>query len=129
MEEQHILIETARLAHEKGFNIPIKARYCCAVWDDNQYRLFKNGIGHNSNESKDSFSAPTQGLLQKWLRETHKIHVDISVGDDSHYGVIYGTTDTPEWIREEDDIDVLFFPTYEEALEAGLQAALNIVSQ
>lgn len=78
------------------------------------------------------YPAPTQSLLQKWLREKHKIEISI----ETIWADKFRTT--PNYIpwvyytlEEEDekleDESPIYFKTYEEALEIGLQEALNTI--
>lgn len=99
MEEQLIEFETADIA-EKIFT---------------EYDWVRNGL-------------PTQSLLQKWLREEHKIFINIETD----------VADLKEdrWIHMVDiNNKVRYIPnevcgvnsTYEEALEKGLIEALKLV--
>ena len=131
MTEQLISFETAKLAKEKGFGIPISYT--------NLY-FNKEGIIHPfmwfaSKDLADPIHAVTQSFLQRWLREIYKIEVlvycnasgwmwDLNKafyitwlsGGTFIVGSNYsGPNDSGEWI------------TYEEALEDGLKAALNIL--
>lgn len=125
MKEQLISIETARLAKEKGFNVPTKARYSCATWHDNQFHIFKNGIGKCKNDEEDSISAPTQALLQKWLRKKHGIHINIDFGLQWGFQLIpIGWSGEP---FSENFIDGKNWLSYEEALENGLLTALQLL--
>jgi hypothetical protein len=70
-------------------------------------------------------SAPTQSLLQKWLREKHNLHIDIPYQDDIlGYGykittILNNTEGTEEYQTK---------PwCYEEALEEGLLQALTTI--
>lgn len=70
----------------------------------------------------ETFSAPTQSFLQKWLRETHKIHVQILPYNYKYLVSIlkYGQNGSnPNFDNE--------FDTYEEALEGGLFKALELI--
>ena len=42
-----------------------------------------------SNSLSDNISAPTQSLLQKWLREEHSLHMEIFLSDNSPYTGYY----------------------------------------
>jgi hypothetical protein len=114
MKDELISFETAKLAKEKGFNI------VCTM----QYTDF-NGIERLQNyidvESETFPYAPTQSLLQKWLREVHNIHIStiIRVGTRK-YRVRIDYKHLEIWKNEICGI----FNTYEEALEKGLQEAL-----
>ena len=79
MEDTLINFETAKLAKEKGF-------------DEKVYREYdKSGYLRCTSKSADvvlgpydellkstEYPAPTQSLLQQWLREKHQIIVDVS---------------------------------------------------
>ena len=129
MEEQLISFETAKLAKEKGFD-----EECYFTYDkiSKEYCIFESEYSETNSEiNKYIYSAPTQSLLQKWLREKHKIWVSVSVEiftlkhsydvfkhEEDDYGPILITykTSSDEW-----DL------TYEEALEYGLQQALKLI--
>jgi predicted patatin/cPLA2 family phospholipase len=71
--------------------------------------------------------------LQKWLREVHRIDVQVlrnKPGYDEYKVEIYKTDNTNSyihfWIKEEDYIK--WFESYEDALEEGLFEALNLVN-
>lgn len=71
MEDQLILFDTAVLADSKGFTERVDWLY---------FKYTPNKAVKISNvnakvEKFKSYSAPTQSLLQKWLRETHKLIV------------------------------------------------------
>ena len=90
MKEQLISFETAKLAKEKGFDIP--CLYAYRIWRENIKKTDKNPLqglnieyepymgGSSASikfyyQSKQYTLAPTQSLLQKWLREKHNIIV------------------------------------------------------
>jgi hypothetical protein len=82
MKEQLITFETAKLAKEKGFD-----EICKGFYYAGHYETWKEGEEtNNSSEIFDSNSctAPTQGLLQKWLREIYDIHINIRHEDYFH---------------------------------------------
>jgi len=70
MKEQLVIFETARLAKEKGFNEET------LYYFRSEHSLGKNVITYRTNtqmnvweDTQEKWSAPTQALLQKWLRE------------------------------------------------------------
>lgn len=71
-----------------------------------------------------SYSAPTQSLLQKWLREVHNIDVWAVpfINDKTYTFVIFKSK-----LDIMESQGVLEFNTYEEALEVGLQEALKLI--
>lgn len=63
MEDTLITFETAELAKEKGFNIPCKHLYDIKTGEYSDGYIFG-----------DVILAPTQSLLQKWLRDKYNWH-------------------------------------------------------
>lgn len=71
MKEQLISSETAKLAKEKGFD-----EKCLFFYTGDSKELKQINLKGISNSDTISFcSAPTQSLLQKWLREKHGIDI------------------------------------------------------
>lgn len=108
MKEQIIEYETAKLAKEKGFNIE---------------SLYTNEDLPSIENIKEYYLAPTQSLLQKWLREVHIINCFvipyITLEDVKYCYIIFNNKE--EQLYNED------FKTYEEALEKGLQLGLQLI--
>jgi hypothetical protein len=122
MKESLIEFETAKLAKEKGFNILTEYSY----YDENSEYIKTEFLSFEAHKYK-GFSwnviyKPTQGLLQKWLREIHKI--DIAV-NDYNFGEAY----IPSVSTKKDFIVMHLghFPCYDSALEKGLQEALKLI--
>lgn len=146
MQEQLISFQTAKLAKEKGFE-----EYCFSYYDlkgnkkdnylengsstDVEFRVDLEDLLDNFNRGiPNTYSAPTQSLLQKWLREVHQI--DITVITDWKYGIrtyrigfSYVSNNKVEvWFStEENKVSYIDYNTYEEALEAGLQEVLKLI--
>jgi len=103
MTEQLIEFETAKLAKEKGFDIPGISDYLISG-----YKCF----------------APTQSLLQKWLRDKHDIillidrHMDKGNLNYFYYPYVQGFFN---------GITLHSKKTYEHALEQGLIEALKLI--
>ena len=135
LREKLISFETAILAKEKGF------KNACDgfVNKDNEYifmpdLLYPNNseFSHNSEEDpevvewkelmKTLVLAPTQSLLQKWLREVHEISIKIDdYYTNSRVRFDYNVCE----LGSQEDNPVGIFETYEEALEIGLYQALK----
>jgi hypothetical protein len=151
MQEQLITFETAKLAKEKNFEIGVNQSYIIYKesynYDDdpNHRESYKvNDVEINShyhvnnykgidlsNELYEAYSAPTQSLLQKWLREVHGIitQVECNYWDEINGWNTYSVT---VFIPNsgnvlEDNETFSFYKTYEEALEVGLQEALKLI--
>jgi len=114
MKEQLITFETAKLAKEKGFDSKYTEDY------DTLGFVQQRGILESHNLER--VSAPTQSLLQKWLREVHNIHITItSISQESWQ---YHITKPGQRLGDNYEED---FYTYEEALESGLHQALKLI--
>ena len=131
MKDTLISFETAKLAKEKGFNIP------CRYWYYHPYpntgvlqEPYTNEFDTNSNEINNC-TAPTQSLLQKWLREKHKksIHVFLGKLIGGFIGFGYNVHD----LNADDIFDdarkrvyhKAAFDTYESALDDALIETLK----
>lgn len=123
MEEKLVSFNTAKLAKEKGFDISTN-KYWCNYYIDEPFNKWKLLPTEELSISFMEFAAPTQSLLQKWLREVHNIHLVIKPrfkGDLNNPIVDYS------YNGEKGDRNNIFYPTYEEALEVGLQEALKLI--
>jgi len=143
MKETLITFETAKLAKEKGFNI--STIYGFDLDGSELFNiLYLTEWNHKKSKvGKIFFSRPTQSLLQKWLRDVHKIRVliDFETIDDSETAYVCNIVqDLPEGKdRKKDTWDfynrissfsmesMTWYNTYEEALETGLQGALKLI--
>jgi len=122
IHETLISFKTAELAKEKGFGLN---SYTGFVYD-NDGKLLNLAF----YDMGDKYAAPTQSLLQKWLREEHEIHVSaFPVFSHKYFPTIR------KFYKYKEYDNILGSPynpnsskdTYEEALEKGLQEALKLV--
>lgn len=149
MEEQVIKFDTAKLAKEKGFDCPTQLYYNSTRGRTPTQTLgerYKNKLpgniyyisgkrNHNviyDGQGDDDvyYSAPTQCLLQKWLREVHTIDMMIEPGINRHVEYNYIPviiTLAPNKLSLVSTTIEGYYPTYEEALEIGLQKALKLI--
>jgi hypothetical protein len=151
LKEERISLNTAKLLKEKGFaeygygnyveyiktnrsENPAFRTIKGEVEFSNSY--FRNGdqMSDFSDENYIQYSAPTQSLVQKWLRETHEILVVpvFSYNDDPHYclhieEIKKMRTDENSVLISGIDFGTTSFGTYEEALEFGIYYALNLI--
>lgn len=132
MQEKLISYETAKSAKEKGFNE--ECEYCYTkegilIEPD----VESTSIQYNSLLSKyninyilyNGSTAPTQSLLQKWLRDVHKIVLYIIFDEntpDTYYR--YHICSTNGFKRGNSKS---IYTIYEEALEEGLIKALELI--
>ena len=122
MTEELITYETAVLLKSKGFTVPCYEFYLVST-----EKLYEDGDifeKTNHNEFPDVVSAPKQSVVQKWLREVHKIDVVVlpwkdhaaDPGDKHSYRpMIYNVKTFGE------------YSTYEKALEIGILESLKLI--
>lgn len=128
MKDTLISYETAVIAKDKGFDIPItqSGQVYCTELKEIMTIVDSNAV-RNWNDSKftNICSAPTQSLLQRWLREIHNIIVSVDIQDDRTYfisltAISPNSTGDNIWGN---------YKTYEEALENGLKEALELIKK
>lgn len=141
MQEELITFETAKLAKEKGFNIDCLNYYTLKYskapyieqgieYQSDRYIEFDWNLNKESSKQikapypnqyhESQCSAPTQSLLQKWLREVHNIDIEIIIGQSNYYHCIM-LNKVPNKNSDK-------YKTYEECLEVGLQEGLKLIS-
>jgi hypothetical protein len=128
MQEELINFETAKLAKEKGFNWTPK--YLINVYDKEDKNLVLLKIVDYYKNTDICILAPTQSILQKWIKEVHNIIVlvDITKGFSQNYRWKYFKVEvTKNHKRIIECIDDIHYETYEEALEVGLQEGLKLI--
>lgn len=133
MKEELISFNTAIIAKKFGFfdlNINNKVR----LSQDKIY--FEDGTLHDLSvifsegfykSGDDLFNAPTQALLQKWLRDTHVIVVIINAIDYRTYNYQISM-----WLNNDTRLTNIYGNlrhTYEQALEKGLLKALKLIKK
>lgn len=153
MKEQLISLKVAKLAKENGVDLECLNFYvkpnCKMFGLDEHGRHYYIGksnknkiytIGEEATLNIDNvLFAPTQSLLQKWLREVHNIDVviaperykngvnyvvqaqkwDLSSNPEENHNF---TVEGSYWFNDNGE-----YPTYEEAFEKGLYEALKLI--
>ena len=126
VKEYYILPETAELARDKGFDVICKCGYT------------PNHVFYEEVTSKNShniiLSAPTQTILQSWIRVMHNIEVIPQFSIIKNFQYVYNyyilnKKDGSEyWSSQKNNSNEVFsYKTYEEALEEGLYVALKLI--
>jgi len=137
MEETLISFDTAKLAKEKGFNEKCTHVYTIgfnSIKEDKNVRSFGNYENNskllqpvNLSKSQPHLAlAPTQSLLQKWIREKPTPINVTPFTDFITWQVEIQHPDKGLAIIEKNK-DGIWFDSYEEALEAGLIEALKLI--
>lgn len=124
MKEELITFETAKLAKEKGFE---QSKWDMAYSENNPLEPITEAMHIRKGQR---YSAPTQSLLQRWLREEHEIELYVKIDailDSRKYSFVTFNCK---------NLDVLHLPlhnyvfdTYELALEKGLFEALKLIKK
>lgn len=123
MQEELITFETAKLAKEKEFNEISETMYVV-----NEHSVREQSSGKPYWKGETTIYRPTQSVLAKWLREVHNIDVEVD-------GIRVLHRKTEGYVATVySEKKVLFnwntgkmHNSYEEALERGLQEALNLI--
>lgn len=145
MRHDRIILETAKLAKEKNFDVAINGHFTVYLIDQvdpsypngggafsmtkGEVELSNDYFRNNweatdyTNETYAMYAAPTQAVLARWLREKHEIHIE-TYSNANGWGWILTKLNGISIKEIEDDI---FFEFYEDALEEGLKQALYII--
>lgn len=137
LEEQVVSFKVAKLAEEKGFKDVV------GKWRGKSYYNYKGELdgdvtdqlrpSNRNNPKFDSVAAPTQSLLQKYLRDKYNMHIRISIcGLSADEGIafisyswsLFNTIDCVEYDKKGFDIAE---PSYEKALDAALFEVLSLI--
>lgn len=139
MEDKLILFTTAKLAKEKGFNEKCHNTYMYGGSSYETSPYYFEEKASNSEIESISYSAPTQSLLQKWIREKHKINVESNyLPNIQKYRALFvpmniiPKTYKSAWkhyAAVKPYLDTTNYDSYEEALEAGIIKALELITK
>jgi hypothetical protein len=137
MTDQLVTKETATLAKLKGFNGKCFAGYDEGItnplWLHSDGKFESLSYRDKSTVMENCVLVPTQALLLKWLRDKKSLHVEIKPWkskDDTvtwHSQVFTLTRFNVTFQSFEYVTMFCFAKEYEEALEKGLVAALNLL--
>ncbi len=125
MKEQLISYDVAILAKEKGFGV-IVDKYLYTEKQFNEIDPYDHSREIDFNAYDNKLSICTQSLLQKWLREVHKIHISISFMPDENQNK-YQVQVHEEFQETIILCYIEIYTTYEEALEEGLIRGLELI--
>lgn len=123
--EYYVSLEVANLLKEAGFKWFINSAYRDGVLMHQGNLLCDNfnGKQYENPARHEFFSAPTLDIAQRWLREVHHLH--ITIFSSSQESWMFRITKPHQ--KLEDGIYGEDYYTYEEALEAGIKKALEII--
>ena len=117
--EDYCSYEVAKLLKEKGFN-----EECFALYNPDGV-LIQSGIRLNNiqvGRVKGSYSAPTQQMAMRWLREVHNIDICVFPYESDYIRYSY---EVKIYKNKEMYLSITDSKTYEEAVEAALKYSLE----
>jgi hypothetical protein len=123
IHEEICTYEVAKLAKEKGFR-----EKCITHYYDDTKDWYRSSNPQCYNFGGNTSDAPTQSLLQRWLREKKNIHIEIIATASGYYWCVNktnGTSITDSDILNRGTNEGGCFDTYELALEDTLKYALE----
>lgn len=126
MKNDVVKFETAKLAKEIGFDI-IDGVYFYTRDETlmgskfRGYSYLKEMMETKDSMLRGNIVAPTQSLLQRWIRETHHIDVIISSNLMGYGYIIYNRYPPKNHTNNN------LYQHYEQALETGLVETLNLI--
>jgi len=128
MKDEIIEFKTAKLAKERGF----KENSVYMVYNPNGKII---NLFHPQLEGFIATQAPTQSLLQRWLREVHNLHVNLNLRSSHNYLLNIYSKEEEVGIRTQRKEKYLNIHktseelnnSYEQSLEIGLQEALKLI--
>lgn len=121
MKEDYVSFETAKLFKEKGFKEPTLTYYC-----EDGYLCNPDWYDDWNYKDSTSFSAPTLQMAAKWLREKFGVYINVSAfaSHATKSGWAFAYEIKSEQSHTPDNIS---FSSYEEALDAGIVKALELI--
>ena len=143
-----ITLDTAKLAKIKGYDPEATIIYYDPPKNHSFHGKISSGPGYarkynyyrnTPKDDSERIHATSQDELQKWLRDNHKIYIriiDIASANGVKFHVMvlnYNANPMEYEYLVRDDIKIsdamfpLIFDSYEDALEIGLQKALNYI--
>lgn len=136
MKEQLTTLETAKLAKEKGFNLLCNTiNYTDESGNSRSESLHSTLINEDFENLKRLYykypsrcvSIPSQSLLQKWLRETHNIRVEVGTLIDASYSYSLYLIEQNNNYGKQVKFEYTEQFSYETALEQALIDGLKLI--
>ena len=129
--ECYVSLEVAKLLKEAGFDWEVQSYYSKLARKQGRLLWLTCGCKYkeNININQNRYSAPTLDVAQRWLREVKNIQIIASPLAGSKNWTPLIAKDF--WLLHEGISGIALTPenfdTYEEALEAGIKKALELI--
>lgn len=134
MTEEYITYKQALALKECGFDWECNRYYSKEDAADGTVWEYPNPTYENFNDGSfgsRSVSAPTQALAQKWLRDVKEVDIIVTLfrNIDARVepNIITRLYAVEVCMGQEGECSSEFFPTYEAALSAGIDAVLESI--
>ena len=129
--ECYVSLEVAKLLKQAGFDWPTHYSYDLYLYSTEGEKRVIDGFAPTfCNEHNGLASMPTLEVAQRWLREVKGIHICVKADAASincKYFVAVIISDTKWGNVQDENKKSILFNTYEEAQEAGIKKALEII--
>jgi len=133
ISETYIQFKTAKIAKEKGFDLSsasyyseeTKQAYFNLSWNKEDWN--NEGLKYNLTLKYPLYTRVTQSLFQKWLREVHGIHVCSTIDETLSWIWTVESLHPEASYTGGDRRSKYVYQSYEDALEEGLQTALELL--
>jgi len=122
MKDEIVKLDTANLAREKGLDFELDLGGNCTCYNKDK-ELVCYHVHFQYPDRDEYVFAPTQSFLQKWLRDEHRLHIEVKPWKSKE--------DVPVWHAQVFTLTRfnVSFQSFEyvKALEKGLVLALNLL--
>ena len=119
--EDYVSYETVKLLKEKGFDAECKKYYNLKMLTNLYYGC--EYVRNKDLKDEDDCIAPTLQMAMKWLREGHKLHVDIDPSEGDWNPTVITLKDWTCAVKFGDNIPIQ--DSYEQACEAAIKYCLE----
>lgn len=123
--EPHVSLDTANLLKQAGFDWN-----CQGFYKENVFYSGSIEYCSNYHYQESVVKAPSLYVAQRWLREVKGIHITVKPDEASincKYFVTVIISETKWGNVQDENKKTTLFNTYEEAQEAGIKKALEII--
>lgn len=136
IQEEYVSFDTAKMLKEAGFDIPTRGMYRTNrsgdykfIEDERKYSV-DDCMWDRTDGFIHEYIAPTQALAARWIREVHRLVIDVVFippsANEDYWQYFIGEMDDMIWSGDF-MCSELKYGTYEQAMEAGLKKALEII--
>ena len=121
--ECYVSLEVAKLLKKAGFEWKCKTYYDISIYRD-EIIIEDELRDYNFMNGSIIFSAPTLEVAQRWLREVKELNIEISTWPGALWRWVVWKINPDRRIIASKHQN---YKSYEEALEAGIKEALEII--